>query len=72
MDNTSNIIYVIDDDEAICKAIKWLLETANLQVKIFHNALHFLEEYRLNLRGCLLIDVRMPEMSGLQLQEKFI
>ncbi len=68
----SQIIYVIDDDEAICKAIKWLLETANLEVKIFHSALAFLKEYSPALRGCLLIDVRMPEMSGLQLQEKLI
>lgn len=72
MHNISSIIYVIDDDEALCKAIKWLLETANLQVKTFHNAFDFLKEYSANLRGCLLIDVRMPEMSGLQLQEKLV
>lgn len=69
MDNIQNTIYVIDDDEAICKALKWLLEPANLTVKIYNNAFNFLEEYNLDLRGCLLIDVRMPGMSGLQLQE---
>lgn len=72
MNSTSDTVYVIDDDVAICKAIKWLLEPANLKVKIYHSALIFLEEYNLNLRGCLLIDVRMPEMSGLQLQERLI
>jgi len=72
VNHTSNIVYVIDDDEAICKAIKWLLETANLQVKTFYNAFDFLKEYSANLRGCLLIDVRMPEISGLQLQEKLV
>jgi FixJ family two-component response regulator len=72
MENRPNTIYVIDDEEAICNSIKWLLETASLEVKIFHNALSFLEEYCLNLKGCLLIDVRMPEISGLQLQEKLV
>lgn len=70
MKNSQDTIYVIDDDEAICKAIKWLLETANLNVKIHHSAFTFLEEYSPSLRGCLLIDVRMPQMSGLQLQER--
>ena len=72
MNNSQETIYVIDDEEAICKAIKWLLEPANLVVKIYHSALTFLQEYNPCLRGCLLIDVRMPEMSGLQLQERLV
>lgn len=72
MQNPQSTIYVIDDDEAIGKSVKWLLESANLNVKIYHSALTFLEEYNVNLRGCLLIDVRMPSMSGLQLQERLI
>ena len=72
MNNTQGTIYVIDDDEAICKAIKWLLEPANLIVKIYHSAFTFLEEYNPNLRGCLLIDIRMPGISGLQLQERLV
>lgn len=70
--NKQDTIYVVDDDEPICKAIQWLLEPANLEVKIYHSALTFLKNYNLNLRGCLLIDVRMPGMSGLQLQEQLI
>jgi two-component system response regulator FixJ len=72
MNDILNVVYLIDDDEALCKAIQWLLEPANLQVKIFHSAFAFLETYNSNLRGCLLIDVRMPGMSGLQLQEQLI
>lgn len=72
MHNVQSTIYVVDDDEAIGKAIKWLLESANLNVKIYPSALTFLGEYNLNWRGCLLIDVRMPEMSGLQLQDRLI
>lgn len=70
--NSQDTIYVVDDDEGIGKAIKWLLEPVNLNVKVYHSALTFLKEYNTNLRGCLLIDVRMPEMSGLQLQERLM
>lgn len=70
MNNAQTNVYLIDDDEAICKAIKWLLETANLIVKVYSNAQTFLDEYNANWRGCILIDVRMPGMSGLQLQEQ--
>ena len=69
MNSNQATIYVIDDDEAICKAIKWLLETASMAVRVYHSAAQFLEEYNSNMRGCLLIDVRMPGMSGLQLQD---
>ena len=51
------------------QTFKWLLETANLIVKVYSNAQTFLDEYNANWRGCILIDVRMPGMSGLQLQE---
>jgi two-component system response regulator FixJ len=56
----------------MCQAIQWLLEPANLQVNVFYDALSFLKAYDPSWRGCLLIDVRMPGMSGLQLQEKLI
>jgi FixJ family two-component response regulator len=70
--NPSQTIYIVDDDEALCRALSWLLESVGLTSLAFHNAYDFLKAYQLNWRGCLLIDIRMPEMSGLQLQEKLI
>lgn len=70
MDIHEQVIYVIDDDKAICKALSWLLESVELKVEIYHSAADFLKDYQLSWRGCLLIDVRMPLTSGLQLQDK--
>lgn len=72
MNSDLNTVYVIDDDIKMCKAIKWLLEPANLKVLEYNNAQDFLNVYQTTMRGCLLIDVRMPGISGLQLQEKLI
>ena len=72
MSSTKQNIYIIDDDKDFCKALQWLLESVDLKVKVYHTAMEFLNEYQLAWRGCLLIDIRMPSMSGLQLQEKLI
>lgn len=69
---SSHTIYIVDDDEALCKALSWLLESIGLKTKAFHSAGDFLKVYDLCWRGCLLIDIRMPDISGLQLQEKLI
>lgn len=63
-------VHIIDDDEAVRKSICWLLESINLDVKPYKSAESFLESYSIYLRGCLLVDIRMPSMSGLQLQQK--
>jgi two-component system response regulator FixJ len=68
----SNTVYIIEDDLAMSKSLSWLLSSADLKVECYKNALDFLEAYQLNWQGCILIDVRMPEMSGLQLQEELI
>ena len=70
--NQNQTIYIIDDDEALCNALSWLLESVNLKVKVYHSPIKFLEEYQSSWRGCLIIDIRMPQMSGLQLQEHLI
>jgi two-component system response regulator FixJ len=68
----SNTVYIIDDDLAMSESLSWLLSAAHLKVEFYKNALDFLEAYQLSWQGCMLIDVRMPGMSGLQLQEKLI
>ena len=66
----NNTVYVIDDDNEVLSALKWHLESVYLKVKTFANAIDFLEQYSPNHRGCLVTDIRMPGMSGLELLEK--
>jgi FixJ family two-component response regulator len=62
-------IFVIDDDPKILEAIQWLFESVDLPVETFDNAQHFIDNYNANRNGCLIVDVRMPGMSGLELLE---
>jgi len=62
-------VYVVDDDEAVSHSLRMLLESVGLSVETFPTAQAFLEHAELSRSACLLLDVRMPGMSGLQLQE---
>ena len=64
------IVFVVDDDQAMREALRWLLESVDWTVETFASAGAFLEAYRPGRPGCLLLDVRMPGMSGLELQEE--
>jgi two-component system response regulator TtrR len=63
-------IYVVDDDEAMRDSMTWLLEGEGYKVACFDSAEVFLKARHDAMRGCLVLDVRMPEMSGLELHEK--
>jgi two-component system response regulator TtrR len=63
-------IFVVDDDEAMRDSLTWLLEGEGYQVACFDSAERFLTGRRDDMRGCIVLDVRMPEMSGLELHEK--
>lgn len=63
-------VFVVDDDDAMSKSVRWLLESVGLRVQTFSSAKKFLEDYDLKEPGCLVLDVRMPGMSGLELQEQ--
>ncbi|PCJ84575.1 MAG: DNA-binding response regulator [Thiotrichaceae bacterium] len=63
-------VYIIDDAEEVRSAITLLMESVGLDVVAFHSADDFLTNYRIDFEGCILLDVRMPGMSGLDLQEK--
>lgn len=65
-------VFVVDDDEAVRKALKLLLESAGLRVEAFSSADEFLADHDLNRAGCLVLDIRMPGMSGLTLQDQLI
>lgn len=64
--------YVVDDDHAICHSLQLLLESVCMPVKACASAQAFLDEFDPDQPGCVLLDVRMPGMSGLELQEKLI
>lgn len=63
-------VYIVDDNEAVRDAIRWLVEQVRLPAKTFVSAKEFLEAYHPDMSGCLVLDMRMPGMSGLELQEK--
>jgi two-component system, LuxR family, response regulator TtrR len=72
MPHTASTVYIVDDDEAVRDSLRWLLEANTYRVKAFASAEAFLAEYRDDQLGVLIVDVRMPGMSGLQLQEELI
>ncbi|MGA7980803.1 MAG: response regulator transcription factor [Chromatiaceae bacterium] len=61
-------VFVVDDDQAMRTSLKWLIESVGMRVKTFGSANEFLGTYYPGQAGCLLLDVRMPGMSGLELQ----
>jgi FixJ family two-component response regulator len=62
-------VYVVDDDPGALRSLCWLIQQADLPVRAFHSGREFLESYERAAPGCLVLDVRMPEMSGLDVQE---
>jgi len=64
------IVYVVDDDEAMVESLSWMIESVGLNVKTYTRAQDFMDEYDPLQPGCLLLDVRMPGMSGPELQTK--
>lgn len=63
-------VFIVDDDQAVARSLRWLFETVQLKVELFASAQAFLDGYDCAKPGCLLLDVRMPGMSGLDLQER--
>ena len=63
-------VFVVDNDEAIRDALSMLLRAAGQRVETFNSALTFLNDYRPSRSGCLVLDIRMPGMSGLELQDE--
>ncbi len=61
--------YVVDDDESIRTLWRWLMESNGIPVKTFATAADFIESYRNGGAGCLVLDLKLPGMSGLELQQ---
>lgn len=63
-------VFIVDDEEAVRDSIAMLLRSVGLRSLIFPDATSFLKNYQANWPGCLVLDVRMPHMSGLELQQE--
>jgi FixJ family two-component response regulator len=67
---TSKLIAIIDDDESICDSLRDLMESAGLEARCFGSAEEFLESGLHRHAACLITDILMPKMSGLELQAR--
>ncbi len=68
---TSNV-YLVDDDPAIRDSLTWLLEAAGVNLISFSGADDFLKQVDITQPGCVLLDICMPEMTGVELQEQLL
>jgi FixJ family two-component response regulator len=72
VDRTSKLIAIVDDDEDMQDSLRDLMEAAGLTARCFGSAEEFLSSDLRRQAACLIVDIRMPKMSGLQLQAKLI
>jgi len=70
MSDRKPIVYVVDDDEAVRTSLQWLIGSVDLDVRTYGSASDFLDNFEDSAPGCLIVDVRMPGMSGLELQRQ--
>ena len=69
-DTSKQFVYVVDDDAAVRNSLDWLLSSEDLDTRLYSSAEAFLEAFDTNMRGCILLDVRMQGMNGLVLQQR--
>ena len=65
-------VYIVDDDEAIRDSLSWLLQSRNIACRTYDSAESFLEAWEASFAGCLLLDIRMGEMSGNELFDRLV
>jgi len=70
MSETRETVFVVDDDSGVRDSLELLVRSVGLEVETYPSALDFLEAYNPKRPGCLVLDVRMPGMSGLDLQRE--
>ncbi|MEQ8768797.1 MAG: response regulator [Planctomycetota bacterium] len=63
-------VFIVDDDLGVLRSLEKLMDSVKLRVETFTSAEDFLESYSSDRAGCLVLDVRMPTMSGMELQER--
>ncbi len=65
-------VYIVDDDQAIRHAMELLMRSVGLEHEIYHSGDDFLSQYSTDQAGCLVLDIRMPGLGGLELQQKLL
>ena len=70
MSGNRPVVFVVDDDPSVRRALKRSLRSMGFEVKTFASGEEFLDFSHEGLRGCLVLDVRMPGLTGLDLQEQ--
>ena len=71
-DVSTSTVFVVDDDPAICEGICNLLESLGMYAERFGSAEEFMANWRQDTSGCLLLDVRLPGITGVEFQEKLV
>ncbi len=72
MSDRASTVFVVDDDPAVLKGIQRLLRSAGFNAEVFASAHAFLDRYRPDAVGCLILDLAMPALDGLRLQQQLI
>jgi FixJ family two-component response regulator len=70
MNETPAVVFVVDDEPSVCASVGRLIHSVGLEVRTFNSAQEFLRSQRPNAPGCLVLDVRLPDLSGLDLQRE--
>ncbi len=70
MADSQQTVYVVEDDEAVRDSLELLLKSDDKLVKTYDNAHSFLKDYSQTMSGCIVLDIRMPGMDGMELQKK--
>lgn len=68
--NQEPTVFVVDDDDEVRETLQWLVESVGLKIETFSSGQDFLDAYDPDRPGCLVTDVRMPGMSGIELQAR--
>jgi two-component system response regulator FixJ len=64
------VVYIIDDDRIARESLKWLIDSAHLQTRDYDGGIVFLEDVEPGACGCVVLDVRMPDINGMELHAK--
>lgn len=70
MTDIQQTVFVVEDDEAVRDSLELLLKSDSKPVKTYENAMAFLKDYSDKMAGCIVLDIRMPGMDGMELQKK--